>query len=224
MYVLFTLTIIIILALLLRNTSSYTATTPTADRYALPVNIGKKMYFSDNSYWTESSGDFEYGTSEEGSLSWDELNKLVWTKTNTTYGITRSCTGFRKVLKAGGGGQVAWLFKPVVNDNGSLISGAWANSPDAGVLAEVDVGGTLYDIPDMIIAIKSVANPLQARSCIWNTTYGTSCSATTCWMIGYFTDTINITVPAVAEGTCQYTNGQTVRNRQCTKITGCSLL
>jgi hypothetical protein len=75
--------------------------------------------------------------------------------------------------------------------------------------------GNRYAVPNVVIALKSVADVKEATDCVYAITQGTSCSATVCGTTGTYTDTINITQPAVAEGTCSYTQGQELKTRSC---------
>jgi hypothetical protein len=244
--------VILLLILRIRSTSSYTATTPIADRYALPVFIGKainlsstltKTYFI-NGAGVSSDPDFiipgTYGAGGHNTKTWDELNKLMWTTAanggvyNRTFatGIALTAgtqvayvTGFKKVLQAGGGGAVTWFYSKAISENNNGF--AQLMTADAGVLAEVDIGGTLYDIPDQIIAARSVTSPFPATDCTFTVTSGTCNAPCGPNKTGTQTDTVNSFTAKTHDGADCTHYGTTVTalnqtiNRSCTKSSKC---
>jgi hypothetical protein len=223
MDVLFILIALVILLLLLRNMSSYTAAQAgSQDRYSQPILIGKTWGGQQNG-WVNGDN-FIQGSPADSSLSWDDLNIQMWTRAFTSStGAARTCYGFRKTLQSGGGGGVLWLLRPLVGANDVPNATIFPNSlPDSDVLENVNIGGTMYAVPTQVTALKSKISPLAAADCAYTVSPGSACSATACGTSGTFTDTVTITTPKVAEGVCNYTNGaaitasgQTFNTRSC---------
>jgi len=215
--------LIILIILLLRNMSSYTAAQAgSQDRYSQPILIGKTWGGQQNG-WVNGDN-FINGSPADALLSWDALNIQMWTRAFTSStGAARTCYGFRKTLQIGGGGGVLWLLRPLVGANDVPDANIFPNNlADAGVLENVNIGGTMYAVPDQVTAVKSKISPLPAADCAYTVSQGASCSATACGTSGTYTDTVTITTPKVAEGVCNYTNGtaitasgQTFNTRSC---------
>ena len=202
--------------------SSYTvAQANSPDRYSQPILIGKTWATGTNG-WVLGDNCIN-GSSADNALSWDNLNIQMWSRTFTsTAGAARTCYGFRKTLQSGGNGQVVWLLRPIVSGGTPISSIFPANLADAGVLENVVINNVRYAVPDQVTAVKSIVNPVLAQDCVYSVVNGTACSATACGTSGTYTDTVTITTPAVAEGTCKYTNGtaitasgQTFSTRSC---------
>lgn len=190
------LVIFISIIILVHRSSSYTASTPAGDRVSQPINIGKDINTSDTATWSTTTYKLDAASSTK---SWDDLNKEVWNRTG--------CVGFRKELAVGGGGNVYYLYTTPTAAN---------MNRDATVIDNVTLSdGNRYAIPSAVVALKSVANPIQAADCQYTIAQGTACSATVCDTTGTYTDKVTVTTPAVAEGTCPYTNGQTLNTRAC---------
>lgn len=212
----------VILLLLLRNISSYTAAQANSpDRYSQPIIIGKTWDTGTNG-WILGDNCIN-GSTADNALSWDNLNIQMWSRTFTSSGgAARTCYGFRKTLQAGGNGQVVWLLRPIVSGGTPISSIFPSNLADAGVLENVVINSVRYAVPDQVTAVKSIVNPVMAANCVYSVANGTACSATACGTSGTYTDTVTITTPKVAEGTCNYTNGapitssgQTFSTRSC---------
>jgi hypothetical protein len=197
MLVWITYIVILIILILLSRTSGYTTSTPDADKVSQPINIGKDIDPANTTLWSPTT--YKLQDSSVSLLSWTQLNNMMWNMPGVV--------GFRKELSLQGGGNVYLLYTAPTVANMTRD----ATSIDTITLSD----GKRYAVPNVVIALKSVADIKEATDCVYTVTQGTSCSATACGTTGTYTDTVNITQPPVAEGKCSYTQGQELKTRSC---------
>jgi len=108
-----------------------------------------------------------------------DLNRLCWADTSG------KCAGFRKQLKAGGGGPVWFLYT-----SDATFSGVPTNEQQV-YSSPILVTVKNLIIPQFVIFAKSSQKPF-VENCVWTKT-ATSCSATGCGTTGTRQDTYNVT-------------------------------
>jgi hypothetical protein len=168
--------------------------TPTADTQFRLQTIGVDI---EPSQWVAGT-DYSVAVATDGPLdSFTDLNTTAWA-------LGSAVVGWRKVLQVGGGGAVWWLLK---NPTGLLTR--LCDIIDIVILSD----GNAHAVPDAIVCLKSVANPVNELLCPITCTGSDLTTAQT-----YYNSTTNIYEMAVpitatkpAYNQCKLTYGRRIK-------------
>jgi len=214
--------VIVILIILLRKNENFGERFSLMDITSFPINVGKDI---DITLWdgvnnSGSSGglgdtgktnnDAQMAPSSEWNLQWGDVNRRCWSDTTNSGKII----GFRKELKAGGGGKLWYLY----SSDGKMPTDTQAQTKNAKIIASVGN----FNIPQYLICLKSRKIPTNP-DCSWieisHVCVGSS--PTACNGYGTWNDVYSVTAGR-SNGVCfdAYGNALTNATNASVPVTG----
>ena len=144
--------------------SAYTPATYVAGE----LNIRYKQIGKDLDWPSVAAADYAAAATADNSATFAQLNQRAWELGHM---------GWRKDIST----NTVWWLKRSFTDA--------EMTADTDAFMTVPISGVTYDIPRVVVCMRSVQDPRLGTDCTYTVTPGTTCSATACGTTGTFTDT-----------------------------------